>query len=125
MTNLPLQPALPGDSLPTPRPMDVGGSQSTRSGTRGTGQSEESGSSPAFHVLLERLQSRAQELEETSRQLDDPGELAGAVDKARASLEDARSLSDQLLEAFRQTNHHAAQATPNADATPSDSGETR
>jgi len=57
--------------------------------------------SPAFHVLLERLQRQASELGEASRSVDDPAGLAGAVDTARASLEDAQSLAQQLLEAFR------------------------
>ena len=41
------------------------------------------------------------ELEEKSTTVDDPEHLAEAVDIARASLDDAVSLSDQLLESFR------------------------
>ena len=60
-----------------------------------------SAETPAFRVLLERLAERAQELEAKSRALDEPAQLAGAVDAARASLEDALSLGDRLLEAYR------------------------
>ena len=71
---------------------------------------------PAFHVLLERLQARADELERTSVNVNDPERLAGAVDTARASLEDALSLSDQILEAYRE----AQQQTDPPTDTPSD-----
>jgi hypothetical protein len=57
--------------------------------------------SPAFHVLLERLEARAAALEAQSRALDDPRLLAPAVEEARASLEDALSLGEGLLEAYR------------------------
>ncbi len=63
---------------------------------------------PAFHVLLEQLQQKAQALESTSQTLEDPRSLAGAVDMARASLDDALSLSDRLLEAFRAAQHSDA-----------------
>lgn len=68
-------------------------------------QPSKSTEGPAFHVLLERLQAQASELEETSRTLEDPKSLAGAVDIARTSLNDALSLSDRLLEAFREHQH--------------------
>ena len=68
--------------------------------------------SPAFQVLLDRLQERARELEETRKTVDDPAQLAGAVDSARASLADALSLGEELLEAYRQ----AQSQTPPRDA---------
>ncbi len=89
---------LPGPLRPDPaRALDAAGA---RSRVR-TGAAEKTSSSAAFQVLLERLQRRAAELEEASRTADDPARLAGAVDAARASLEDAQTLSDRLLEAFR------------------------
>jgi len=66
---------------------------------------------PAFRILLEKLQSQARELEEKSNTLEAPEHLAEAVDIARASLDDALSLSDQLLESFRS----AEQATPDEE----------
>lgn len=57
----------------------------------------------AFRALLERLEARTQELEEKGRTLDDAAGLAGALSTARASLEDAVSLGDQLLEAYRES----------------------
>ena len=69
---------------------------------------ETRGASPAFQVLLDRLTARAGELAEKSRSADDPKKLPGAVDAARASLEDAMSLSEKLLEAFRQAQQESA-----------------
>jgi len=57
-----------------------------------------------FRMLLERLQARAEELEAQSQQVDDPQRLSGAVETARASLEEALSLSQELLEAFREAS---------------------
>lgn len=58
----------------------------------------------AFRALLERLEGHARGLADASDALREPGELAGAVDRARVSLEDALSLGDQLLEAYRAAN---------------------
>jgi hypothetical protein len=57
--------------------------------------------SPAFEALLERLTARAAELEDRSHSLESPAQLPEAVDAARASLEDALTLGEQLLEAYR------------------------
>ena len=57
----------------------------------------------AFQALLEKLEAQAKQLEASTQGLDDPRALAGAVDVARASLDDASSLGDQLLEAFRSS----------------------
>jgi len=62
---------------------------------------ESAESSPAFEALLERLTARAAELDTKSRELSTPEELPGALDAARASLEDALSLGERLLEAYR------------------------
>jgi hypothetical protein len=56
---------------------------------------------PAFEALLERLTNHAAELEQRSRSLARPEEVSGAVDAARASLEDALTLGEELLEAYR------------------------
>lgn len=64
---------------------------------------EESGASgAAFRVLLERLEERARELSEQSLEVADASGLAGAVDTARASLADAMTLGERLLEAYRE-----------------------
>ncbi len=67
---------------------------------------------PAFRVLLEQLEQQAQGLTRASEGLDEPKELAGAVDRARATLDDALSLGDQLLEAFRAANQLGAGEEP-------------
>jgi hypothetical protein len=57
--------------------------------------------SPAFHVLLERLSRSARELQENADAVERPSDLAGAVGRAKASLDDALSLGEELLEAWR------------------------
>jgi len=54
-----------------------------------------------FRALLDQLQTQVQGLQKTGEAPLKPDELAGAVDQARTSLEDALSLKDQLLEAYR------------------------
>ncbi len=54
-----------------------------------------------FRALLDRLQREATSLQQNSGGLEDPAALAGAVDKAGSNLDEARSLGDQLLEAYR------------------------
>jgi len=104
MTNDPMQG--PQGSVP-----GIGAASSTP-GARAR-QAAGSAGGAEFQALLERLQERTKELEETSQAVDDPGALAGAVETARASLEDALSLSDQLLEAYRE----ARQAVDPVDST--------
>lgn len=72
----------------------------------------EGSSSPTFQALLERLHERATQLEHASQTLDAPELLAGAVDSARASLEDAQSLSDRLLEAYRASRQRHVSSDP-------------
>ena len=74
--------------------------------TPGANASSKASSSggPAFHALLEKLEGHARDLRSASENLEDPGGLAGAVDRSRASIEDALSLHDQLLEAYRAAN---------------------
>jgi hypothetical protein len=76
--------------------------------TRKPESSPESG--PAFRALLDKLEHGAQGLTRASEVLDKPEQLAGAVDRARATLDDALSLGDQLLEAFRAANQAGTDA---------------
>lgn len=57
----------------------------------------------AFRALLEQLEAKARTLEEQTRGVDDAVNLAGAVEGAKASLDDALSLGEELLETYRQT----------------------
>lgn len=102
MTNSEIQPAAPGagDLLRS-------GSASEVARNAKHSQVARQSDSPAFRVLLERLQQQANQIESESRNLDDPRALADAVDIARASLDDALSLSDQLLEAFRESQQQS------------------
>lgn len=54
----------------------------------------------SFQALLERLEKQADGL--AGRVVDQPAELSGAVDEARASLNDALDLGRDLLEAYRE-----------------------
>lgn len=58
-----------------------------------------------FRALLDRLQREATSLQQNSGGLEDPAALAGAVDQAGSTLDEARSLGDQLLEAYRAARH--------------------
>jgi hypothetical protein len=79
--------------------------QTRRSGDKGP-------VSPAFQVLLERLTARMGELEQKKEGADAPEQISEAMDTARASLEDALSLSEQLLEAFRETERRRGAGEP-------------
>jgi hypothetical protein len=57
---------------------------------------------PAFEALLEKLERRAAELRAQADAVEEPEQLASAVEDARTSLEDALSLGASLLEAYRQ-----------------------
>lgn len=72
---------------------------------------QRSANSPSFEVLLERLQTKAQELDERSQTVNDPENLSGAVEAARASLDDAVSLGDRLLEAYREARQQSDNGT--------------
>jgi len=62
-----------------------------------------SGSRPpiAFEALLERLRAQAKTLEETAKEPLNAQELHGAVHAAHASLQDALTIADGLVEAYR------------------------
>lgn len=64
--------------------------------------------SPAFEALLERLTARAAELDVRSREVARPEDLPGAMDAARASLEDALTLGERLLEAYQAEQRRGA-----------------
>lgn len=70
----------------------------------------------AFKALLEQLADRARELEKTSTKPVDASGLAGAVEEAHGSLQDALSLSSQLIEAYRANVQQSAK--PPAAGTP-------
>jgi hypothetical protein len=61
-----------------------------------------SSANPAFESLLERLTTRAAELGQRTGKVETPEQVGQAVDAARASLEDALTLGERLLEAYRQ-----------------------
>lgn len=75
----------------------------------------EAGGGAAFKALLDRLQDQARELQGASEGQLEATDLAGAVDRAHSSLQDALSLSDQLLEAYRESVQGMQDADSSAD----------
>ncbi|MFT7669340.1 MAG: flagellar hook-basal body complex protein FliE [Planctomycetota bacterium] len=57
----------------------------------------------AFRGMLDKLQQQARSLQQDSENVSKPEDLSGAVDRARTSLGDALSLSNRLLEAYRES----------------------
>jgi hypothetical protein len=89
-------------SRPVPGSAEISSTESSRTAKKKT----EANEGPAFKALLDKLQQQARSLQAESETIARPEELSGAVDRARSSLDDALSLSDQLLEAFRETMHN-------------------
>ena len=86
---------------PTPLNRPVGGLDPVSAPKLGAPEKDARGG-VEFQAMLERLEERARELSASSNDALKPEELAGAVDRARESLEDVLSLKEQLLEAYRQ-----------------------
>src|SRR5262245_3475511 len=95
------RPIDPGEPRPAHAPAPAAGARKARPAGEKSAPEAGSAASPAFHVLLERLQATARELQEKAQGVEKPGDLAGAVDHARRSLDDALALGGRLLEAWR------------------------
>lgn len=61
----------------------------------------------AFKALLERLEEETRRLARVSDGVNEARDLAGAVDVARESVEEAMQLGDELLEAYRAARQRA------------------
>lgn len=99
---------------------NAGASRTSPAGSKSAASAAESAAAgAAFHALLERLETHARELELQSRSIENPKELSGAVGRAHASLQDALSLSDRLVEAYREAlaRNQAAPRTGTGPAT--------
>jgi len=68
----------------------------------------------AFRALIERLKDQARALEQSSARPIDARDLPGAVQAAQASLHDALSIADGLVEAYRSDRLQSAVARPDA-----------
>ncbi len=90
--------------------LDLNGPGALRPGAPARQARASSENSPAFEALLERLTARAADLDVKSRGVARPEDLPGAVDAARASLEDALTLGEQLLEAYQAEQRRGAKA---------------
>ena len=81
-----------------------------------TARTSDVGGGVAFKALLERLEQDARSLESETKSVEDPAALADVTRRAHASLQDALSIGDQLLEAYRQAL--AQPASANASGNP-------
>lgn len=96
-------------------PISVSSTSPAQEVTRQTApKSVENGA--AFSALLEQLADRARELEKTSSKPGGADELAGAVEEAHGSLQDAL----HLIEAYRASVQQGVQ--PNRTGASSDAG---
>ncbi|MCC6408098.1 MAG: flagellar hook-basal body complex protein FliE [Planctomycetes bacterium] len=85
---------LPIQGLPKTGAVQPGGTTNAKSASSDGGV--------AFRALLDDLEAKARDLQAQSKALEKPEDLAGAVQGAKASLDDALSIRDRLLEAFRE-----------------------
>ena len=93
----------------------AGGAQPVGGPSEAQGVKQSADGGAAFKALLDRLQDQARDLQGASQADLDPSDLAGAVDRAHDSLRDALSLSDQLLEAYRETVQNTPEAEPGTE----------
>ena len=85
-----------------PKPITSSPLQAPRpAGARGPAAAAPGQGAVAFRALIERLEEHARALAAEAANVERPADLAGAVDKAHASLEDALALKEGLLEAWR------------------------
>lgn len=85
---------LPIQGLPQSAPVQPGAIPSAKTDSTQGG--------PAFRALLDELETKARELQAQSKSLEKPEDLGLAVQGAKASLDDALSIRDRLLEAYRE-----------------------
>lgn len=64
----------------------------------------------AFRALLDGLEKQAQGLSQSTESLQDSKGLVDAVGQSERVIEQARALTDQLLEAFRANQTRGGQA---------------
>jgi len=90
-----------------PAPIPGGFKPDSVRGPKPISQIEQRGDSAvggvAFRALLDKLETQAQDLKAQAGGVEGSEELAGAVGNAQESLEQALKLSNQLVEAFRQS----------------------
>ena len=91
---------LPIQGLPKSAPVQPGAATSAKSGPTEGGV--------AFRALLDELEVKARDLHAQSKSLERPEDLADAARGAKASLDDALSIRDRLLEAFREARQQGA-----------------
>lgn len=65
-----------------------------------------------FRALIERLRDQARALEQSTAQPIEARDLSGAVQAAQASLHDALSIADGLVEAYRSSRIQSGAAPP-------------
>jgi hypothetical protein len=85
-----------------PKPIQPGISiQGAQGAKPRAGAAAPPGAGVAFRALIERLEEQARALAAEAERVERPADLAGAVDRAHASLEDALALEQAVIEAWR------------------------
>ncbi|MFT7484670.1 MAG: hypothetical protein ACI9F9_000514 [Candidatus Paceibacteria bacterium] len=82
----------------------AGSTGPAQAGQRAADEAARTKGGPAFQAMLDQLQAKSKSLSADSASVEKPEDLSGAVNRAKSTLTDALSLSDQLLEAFRQAS---------------------
>jgi len=86
--------------MQTPQ-VQIGAAQSPAGKGLAASQKPEAGGA-SFQALLEKLEKHVDGL--AGRSLEEPGQLSGVVDEARASLDAALDLGRDLIEAYREAH---------------------
>ena len=92
-----MEPIFPSNAISGNAPVGPGGDRPSTNATSRAGAE-----APAFRMLLDQLEQKAAALGAQSESVYGPEDLAGAVGDARASLEDALSIGDRILDAYRE-----------------------
>ncbi len=102
--------------MAAPAPIPGGQRPDSIRGPQSLSQVEKRGDSAAggvaFRALLDKLEVQAQDLKSQADGVEGSDELAGAVGSAQQSLEQALELSNQLVEAFRQSLQQGSEEKP-------------
>lgn len=102
--------------MAAPAPIPGGQRPDSIRGPKSTSQVEKRGDAAvggvAFRALLDKLEVQAQDLKTQADGVEGSDELAGAVGSAQQSLEQALEISNQLVEAFRQSLQQVSEEKP-------------
>lgn len=106
-------PSIPDPNAPL---RGVGGAQAPSNPSQSKTSAESRANAARFQALLESLDQRSTQLSQEADSVDAPASLSEGVRNARASLEEALGVSEELLEALRQQRIQGAEPQKPEDA---------